>query len=156
MYWSRSRGFCISSKRKTMIVHNWNSSFDHSSCNPDTALYMLPPTCQTNKKLNSEFISIGSTVRTEHFILKLPLFPSQSTFQHVSVLPRLVFSVSRIGTEFTLTEFTCVFKSILKMNCFAVVFSICFLIKRLGAYWTLIAISCSHNKLVEIIRGGEI
>ena len=72
------------------------------------------------------------------------------------MLPGFVLPVSCVGTEFAVTELTSVFKGILEMNCLAMVFGICLLVKKLGAYRTLKAVCSSHYKLEKIIRSGEI
>ena len=83
-------------------------------------------------------------------------FQGGSTFQHFSMLPGFVLSVSRVGTEFAVAELTSVFKGVLEMNGFAVIFSIGLLVKKLGTDRTLKALSRSRYKLEKIIRSGQI
>ena len=69
---------------------------------------------------------------------------------------RLVFSIRRVRTEFGVTEFAGVFENFSEMYGFTMIFGVAFFIKKLVANGTLIAIVSFQDKLVEIIRNGEI
>ena len=69
---------------------------------------------------------------------------------------RLVFSIRGVTAEFGITKFAGVFKYFTEMDGFTMIFGVAFFIKKLGANGTLIAIFSFQDKLVEIIRNGEI
>ena len=67
-----------------------------------------------------------------------------------------MFSIGRVRTEFGATELASVFENFTEMNGFAMIFSVAFFIEKLVANGTFIAIFSFQDKLVEIIRNGEI